>query len=175
MQIESEGMKVKRDRASRAALVTTITILASIAIWFVVLQPAIQSDMRSIALGKEENYVKAADLAMIYYLADHGDRFPQLSGDLTPLLKPYMKDPDAVSAVNRFTWNNKLSGMKTEELYDTEELWMLYSKAPGTNMYAVGFAGSHVHYAAPRYLAHVLQQGEQILRDSPEHHRLLRE
>ena len=154
---------------------TVIWVAIGLFIFYEVFVPPFMSAKRAAELSREEDLVKDADIAMIRYMGDHGARLPQLSGDLTPLLKPYLTNPETVQAMPRFVWNKNLSGMKEEQLWDEEELWMLYSKTPGQSMYAVGFCGGNVHYAATGYLETVLQQGTQILHDAPEHHRQLHE
>lgn len=129
-----------------------------LAFWYGILAPDLRSARTAALSAQEDEYVKEADRALLGYVDDHGDRYPKLSGDMTPVLRPYLKDPKAIEAIGRFIWNDRLSGKSERAIEDPSDQWVLYSLAPGTKTYAIGFADGFEHYASSRFLALVLQR-----------------
>lgn len=117
-----------------------IVVLAFIAVFVENLVHVFRSAKIAAVTAAEVKYVKEADVALIQYTSDHGDRYPNLSGDMVSLLRPYIKDPLVVKAMGRFVWNEKLSGRAITDVHDPEGLVVLYSVVPGTQSIAVGMA-----------------------------------
>ncbi len=166
MLMESEGTKTKRDRASRAPLVTTLTILFALAIWFVVLAPVFESAKMSALEGREVGYVRAADIALIQYAADHGDRYPDLSRNIPATLAPYIHDSNVLQAMGRFTWNDKLSGLRLEDIDNHTDLWVIHSSAPTSTMIAYANVDGLARDVNPTYFESHFAEVKPILRHS---------
>jgi hypothetical protein len=163
VQIEAQQAQVNGHRESRPFLVATTTILAIIVVWFLVFEPVFRSARISATSAQEEKYVRDAAMALDAYVSEHGDKYPDLSRDMTATLKPYIKDPKALEAMSRFEWNDQLSGKSARSIRDPHSQWVVYSEAPGTTNYAFGCADGFSHHASSGYLALVLRGKAHVL------------
>ena len=154
---------VQVNKDSRPFLIGAAFLLVLFVARFVIIAPVLKSAKRAAAHAQQEAYVRSADLALIRYMDEHGDRYPDLSKDMVSTLRPYINDPKVIEAMSRFVWNDKLTGKTPGKLYDPTGQWVVYSKTPGQNLCAVGYADGHVHYASPGSLQTIFENGEKNL------------
>src|SRR4051812_33106716 len=99
-----------RQRTTLGVQIAVPVLLAVWCFWGLILGPNLRSAMKVRSMANETNYVREADYAVLAYANDHGGRLPKLTENLGSILKPYLKDPKAIQAMNRFVWNDKMSG-----------------------------------------------------------------
>ena len=147
-----------------------ITCLALLVAGYVFLYPMYLDVHLAAARQREEQYVRTAVFAVIQYQGDHGDQFPDFSGDIKKTLSPYIKDPNVMDAMTRFVWNDKLSKKNYNDIADPAAQWVLYSKIPGRKYgYIIGRADGHpLHYSAPN-LDELLAKLDQIRPSKAKH------
>jgi hypothetical protein len=135
------------------------TVAAILGVPYLILYPVFRSAKIASLRGAEEGYVRSADLALIRYMGGRGDRYPNLSGDMVSMLRPYISDPKAIEAMSRFVWNDKLSGKRENDLVDPSSQWVLYSRYPASTSYVIGMADGHLAFTSSQHLDEVLLMG----------------
>ena len=135
-----------------------LVVILGVPYW--ILYPVFRSARVAAERAQEEQMVRTAVLAVIRDMAEHGDRYPSLRGDMRKSLQPYIKDQSVIDAMPRFTWNDKLAGMKEQDVENPSEQWVVYSKGPTPGMAVIGFADGHTRSASAEYLTSMLRNDE---------------
>jgi hypothetical protein len=134
-------------------------VIAVLAVAFLILiiYPALLSAKRGAADGIAESNVRSIGVALIQYTTNHEDRYPDFSGDMVATLRPYLHDPKVIAGMNDLTWDEKLSGMRQQDLERSNDTWVLYGKVSGSSQWVVGFTDGHARTYAARSLQSILQ------------------
>ena len=166
MQPERTNEQLGRKGFSWFRVIGCLVVIIGVPYWL--LYPVFRSARLAAIYAREEEYVRAADLALILQMDKHGDRYPDLSGDMVSTLRPFIKDPKVAEAMRDYVWNTNLSGKRENDLMDPASMWVVYMHDAQANRYVVGFADGHVRRLSPPMLTDVLKLGHQIEKEKPE-------
>lgn len=135
-------MQAQEPRQRRFNWGTILLIAFGLGVIYEVFVPSVVSAERSSAVARETTYVKAANLAMLDYVNNHGDQYPNLSGDMTATLAPYIKDADVLKHVKGLVWYADLSGKEPDHGYGRQH-WLVYAPNDGLSRVSVGWEDGH--------------------------------
>lgn len=110
-------------------------------------------------IRNERDYMEKASTALERYVDDHGQRYPNMSGDMAVLLHPYINDPKLLAAMSHFVWNESLSGKNARDVDPTA--WVVFWGAYGLDRYTVSCEDStQTYYVTGRGLSDIIKSGK---------------